>query len=148
MQTPPEIIEDAYNFLVIIYGGIGATMLFNMMANLIRAIGDSKSPLWFLIFGSFLNIGLELLFIIVFKMGIPGAALATVLAQILAGGLCFLYILKKLPILRITKSDWQIDYKSIMQHLRIGFPMAFQAILIALGAIIVQVALNGLGYFD
>ena len=94
MQTPPEIIEDAYNFLVIIYGGIGATMLFNMMANLIRAIGDSKSPLWFLIFGSFLNIGLELLFIIVFKMGIPGAALATVLAQILAGGLCFLYILK------------------------------------------------------
>ena len=145
MQTPPEIIEDAYNFLVIIYGGIGATMLFNMMANLIRAIGDSKSPLWFLIFGSFLNIGLELLFIIVFKMGIPGAALATVLAQILAGGLCFLYILKKLPILRITKSDWQIDYKSIMQHLRIGFPMAFQAILIALGAIIVQVALNGLG---
>lgn len=145
MQTPPEIIEDAYNFLVIIYAGISATMMFNMMANLIRAIGDSKSPLWFLILASVLNVGLELLFILVLKMGIPGAALATVLAQTLAGILCFVYIAKKLPVLRVSKDDWNIKYKFIMQHLKIGLPMAFQAAIIALGAIIVQIALNGLG---
>lgn len=145
MQTPPEIIEDAYNFLVIIYAGISATMMFNMMANLIRAIGDSKSPLWFLILASVLNVGLELLFILVLKMGIPGAALATVLAQTLAGILCFVYIAKKLPVLRVSKDDWNIKYKVIMQHLKIGLPMAFQAAIIALGAIIVQIALNGLG---
>ena len=145
MQTPPELIEDAYQFIVVIYAGIGITMIFNMLSNLIRALGDSRTPLFFLVIASVLNVGLELLFILVFHMGIPGAALATVIAQAIAGFICVIYIIRYLPILKLQKSDWKWDTKVLWEHIRIGLPMGFQAAIIAVGAIVLQVALNHLG---
>ena len=145
MQTPPEIITDAYHFIVVIYTGIGATLLFNMLSNLIRALGDSRTPLFFLVVACILNIILELLFILVFSWGVAGAALATVIAQTVSGLFCIFYIKRYLPILHLTKQDWHLDLEIIWQHLRIGLPMGFQGSIIALGAIILQVALNQLG---
>lgn len=145
MQTPPEIIDDAYKFIAIIYAGISATLLFNMLSNLIRALGDSRTPLFFLILASLLNIALELLFILVFGWGVAGAAIATVIAQAISGFLCLHYIAKYLPILRLTKKDWHLSKDILWQHLRIGLPMGFQASIIAIGAIVLQVALNHLG---
>ena len=145
MQTPPEIIDDAYHFIVVIYAGIGATLLFNMLSNLIRALGDSRTPLFFLVVACILNIILELLFILVFSWGVAGAALATVIAQTVSGLFCIFYIKRYLPILHLTKQDWHLDLEIIWQHLRIGLPMGFQGSIIALGAIILQVALNQLG---
>lgn len=145
MQTPPEIIDQAYNFIVIIYLGLGATMLFNMLSNLIRALGDSRTPLFFLILSSVINVILELLFILVFGWGVAGAALATVLAQLISGLLCIGYIKKYLPILHLQKTDFKIHPSVLINHLKIGLPMGFQASIIAIGAIVLQVALNHLG---
>lgn len=145
MQTPPEIIDEAYQFIVVIYAGIGATVLFNMLSNLIRALGDSRTPLFFLIFASVLNIVLELLFILTFGWGVAGAAAATVVAQAVAGLLCIAYIAQYLPVLHLARQDWKIDKSILWQHIRIGIPMGFQASIIAIGAIVLQVALNNLG---
>lgn len=145
MQTPPELIEDAYRFIVVIYSGIGITMIFNMLSNLIRALGDSRTPLFFLIVASLLNIGLDLIFILVFSMGIRGAALATVVAQAVSALLCIWYIIKYLPILHVEKSDWNFEWNILWEHIKIGLPMGFQAAIIAVGAIVLQVALNQLG---
>lgn len=145
MQTPSELLEDAYQFIVVIYSGIGITMIFNMLSNLIRALGDSRTPLFFLIVASLLNIGLDLIFILVFSMGVQGAALATVVAQAVSAILCIWYIIKYLPILHVKKSDWRVEWNILWDHIKIGFPMGFQAAIIAVGAIVLQVALNHLG---
>ena len=145
MQTPAEILEQAYAFIVIVYGGIAATVLINMMSNLIRALGDSRTPLYFLILGSIINVFLELLFIISFGWGVPGAAFATVLSQLLGGACCLGYIAKKVPLLHIRRADWKLSKGILWQHLRIGLPMGFQSSIIAIGAIVLQVALNHLG---
>lgn len=145
MRTPPEILEDSYRYLVVIYFGIFASVLFNLLSNIIRALGDSKTPLYFLIIACILNIGMDFLFILVFKMGVAGAAWATILAQLVSGLLCVVYILKKLPILRFTKADFKLENAFISHHMKIGLPMAFQMSIIAIGAMILQVALNDLG---
>lgn len=145
MNTPPEIIEDAYRYIIVIYGGIGASVLFNLLSNIIRALGDSKTPLVFLIIACILNIALDFIFILNFSMGVAGAAWATIIAQLLSGLLCILYIIKKLPILRFHKNDWKLDRHWLGRHLRVGLPMAFQASIIAIGAMILQSALNALG---
>ncbi len=145
MNTPPEIIEDAYRYLIVIYGGIGASVLFNLLSNIIRALGDSKTPLVFLIIACILNIALDFIFILNFSMGVAGAAWATIIAQLLSGLLCILYIIKKLPILRFHKNDWKPERHWIGRHLKVGLPMAFQMSIIAIGAMILQTALNTLG---
>lgn len=145
MQTPPEIIDDAYRFIIIICWGIAATMLFNMLSNLIRALGDSRTPLLFLVLAAVLNVILELLFILEFSMGVAGAAWATVIAQAVSGILCIFYINKNMPLLRLQKKDWRVSKAILWQHIQVGLPMGFQASIIAIGAIILQVALNHLG---
>lgn len=145
MQTPPEIIDDAYRFIIIICWGIAATMLFNMLSNLIRALGDSRTPLLFLVLAAVLNVVLELLFILEFSMGVAGAAWATVIAQAASGILCIFYINKYMPLLRLQKKDWHVSKAILWQHIQVGLPMGFQASIIAIGAIILQVALNHLG---
>lgn len=145
MNTPPEIYEDARIFIVIILGGTGATMLFNILSNIIRALGDSRTPLFFLIFASCINVVLELLFILGLHMGVSGAAWATVIAQLAASLLCLWYIKKHLSVIHIRRQDWQLTRHDLWEHLRIGLPMGFQASIIAVGAIILQVALNELG---
>ncbi|MDR1962616.1 MAG: MATE family efflux transporter [Planctomycetaceae bacterium] len=145
MQTPPEIFEDAYQFIIIIFYGMATSMLFNVLSNSLRAVGNSQAPLWFLIISCVLNIILVYLFICGFKMGVEGAALATVLAQLVSGLLCLPYILKKGSVFQLTRNDWKFDCRELWEHLRIGLPMGFQLSIIAIGVVVLQFALNKLG---
>ena len=92
MQTPDDIFADAYGYIFIVFAGIPATMLYNLLSGILRALGDSKTPLYFLLFSSVVNIGLDLFLICVWQMGARGAAWATVISQGLSGLLCFVYI--------------------------------------------------------
>lgn len=145
MRTPEEILQDATSYLLIIFCGMGACVLFNMLSNYIRALGDSRTPLVFLIIACILNIVLDFILILVFKMGVAGAGWATITAQLISGLLCLVYIKKKLPILWLTKEEWHVSMREIKRHLSVALPMAFQMSIIAIGAIILQFALNGLG---
>lgn len=145
MQTPPEIIDQAHDYLVIIFAGTGATVLFNYLSNVLRAIGDSRTPLIFLIIASILNVVLDYLFILAFNMNVEGAGYATIISQIVSSILCLLYIKKRVPILRIHKEDWTLKWSEYKEHLRIGLPFGFQYSIIAVGTIAVQITLNQLG---
>jgi len=145
LQTPQEIIDNSYSYIVVIFYGIPTAMLFNLFANVMRAVGDSRTPLIFLSIACVLNIVLDLVFILVFKTGLWGVALATVIAQLVSGLLCIPVIVKKMPMLKITASDWNIDLKEIAKHLKIALPVGFQMSIIAIGSITVTYALNQLG---
>lgn len=145
LNTPPEIIDDAYRYLIVIFGGIAASVIFNLLSNAIRALGDSKTPLLFLIVACVINIVLDFVFILVFSMGVAGAGWATVLAQLLSGVCCIFYIKKRLPMLCVTREDFKLVWKDYKEHLSTALPMAFQMSIIAIGALILQFALNGLG---
>lgn len=145
LQTPENIIDDAYNYIIVIFWGIFASMLFNLLSNLVRALGDSRTPLLFLIVACVLNIALDFLFILAFRMGVAGAAWATVIAQVVSCVLCILYIARRIPLLRLCKKDWKIGASYIRTHCKVGLPMAFQTSIIAIGAMILQVPLNQLG---
>ncbi len=145
LNTPDDIYKDAYDYISIIFLGIGATMLYNLLACMIRALGDSKTPLYFLIFSSFLNIGLDLLLIIVFKMGVTGAAVATVAAQAISGFLCLILIKKRFPLLRRDKETRGIDKACIKELFRNGLPMALQFSITAVGSVMLQSCVNELG---
>lgn len=145
MNTPENIFTDAYTYVFIIFAGIVTTVAYNMMASILRALGDSKSPLYFLIISSILNIILDLVFIINFNMGVAGAAYATIISQGVSALLCFIYILKKYAILKLSREDYNIKKSMYIRHLKIGIPMALQFSITALGLITVQGALNTLG---
>ncbi len=145
MHTPKDIFADAYTYIMIICAGIVAQMLYNLLASLLRAIGNSKVPLYFLILSALLNILLDLVFIIAFHMGVSGAAWATVISQGISGLICFYYIVKKVPILHVSREDVRPDKFLIYTQIRIGLPMALQYSITAIGAMMVQVALNLLG---
>jgi putative MATE family efflux protein len=145
MNTPSEIIDDAYTFVFIIFLGIIASMYFNFFSNIIRSLGDSRTPLIYLVVACILNIVLEFCFILIFKMGVAGAACATVIAQGVSALLCIWYIKRNLPILKLKKSDLKISKEIFIEHIKIALPMGFQASIIAIGAIILQFALNSLG---
>lgn len=145
MQTPPDIIQQAQEFISVILGGMFASMAFNLLSNMIRALGDSRTPLFLLIFAVIINVILDLVFIINFHMGIAGAGYATVIAQISASLMCVIYIKRKIPLLQVSKSDFKIDKDTIFTHLNAGLPMAFQSSIIAIGAVVLQSALNSLG---
>ena len=145
MNTPDNIFNDAYTYVAIIFAGIITTVAYNMMASILRALGDSKSPLYFLIISSVLNIILDLVFIINFKMGVAGAAYATIISQGVSAILCFIYILKKYTILKLAREDYNVKKSMYIRHLKIGIPMALQFSITALGLLTVQGALNVLG---
>lgn len=145
MQTPPQIIDQAQTFISIILLGIFAAMSFNLLSNVIRALGDSRTPLLFLIIAVIINVVLDLIFIIFFGMGVEGAAIATVIAQVSSSLLCLVYIKKKIPLLQLRKKDFSFDKEEIRVHLNAALPMAFQSSIIAIGAIVLQAALNSLG---
>ena len=145
LQTPPEIFQDAYRYLIIIVGGIYVSVLFNVLSCTILALGNSKTPLFFLAIACVLNILLDYLFILHFKWGVAGAAYATVFSQLISGLFCLLYVLRKLQFLIPRKEDWKLSLRDLWESLRIGLPMGFQANIIALGCIIVQVRLNEFG---
>ena len=144
LQTPLEIIDQSYIYSLVIYLGLPITMLYNACASVLRAFGDSKTPLRAMILASLCNIILDLVCIIVFKMGVEGAALATIIAQMLAATYCFVVLRNNTAIeypLNIKKIEWSLNYKMM----KIGFPMAFQNLLIGIGGIILTGIVNGYG---
>ena len=144
IKTPEEYFEYARSYLVIIFCGIGATVFYNMTAGILRAIGDSRSPLYFLVAAAVLNVGLDFAFIVGLKMHYHGAALATVISQLLSGAACLAFMLIRYPMLRLKKSDWKWDGKIVGGHIAVGLPMALQFSITAIGCIFQQTALNGL----
>ena len=124
MNTPSDIFADAYKYIMIVSGGILAQMLYNLLSSILRALGNSKIPLYFLIISALLNIVLDLVLIIVFQMGAPGAAIATVVAQGISGVLCLIYIMWKIPLLHLKKEDWHVGGQIYAIQLKIGLPMA------------------------
>ena len=145
MQTPVEIIDGAYDYLMVIFAGIFSSMAFNLLSNIFRSIGDAKTPLYFLVIACIMNIILDVVFIAGFGMGVEGAGYATVLSKIFSALACILYIWKKIPILRLNSKDFVAESSDVREHVRISFPMAFQSSIIAIGAIIIQITLNQLG---
>lgn len=145
MRTPEDVLEYAYTYILVIFLGIPITYMYNLLSGIIRALGDSKHPVQFLIIASLLNIGLDLLFIIPLNMGIAGAALATVIAQGFAGVMCLVFIIRKIDILHLTKEDWRLDGHHFFILLNMGLPMGLQYSITAIGSVILQTAINGLG---
>lgn len=142
INTQGHVINDAYIYLLVIYLGTPIMMFYNIISTIIRALGDSKTPLYFLILASCVNVGLDLLFIMVFHMGVFGAALATLLAQLLSAGLCLIYMFKRYRKYMPTKEDWKTNWNFIWEHLRNALPIGFQMSIMTVGIIVLQGVLN------
>lgn len=145
LNTPDEIITESYSYIVIILSFIIITMFYNVLAGFLQAVGNSKMPLIFLIVASIVNVVLDLLFVAVFSMGVAGAAIATVISQIVSLVLCIIYIVKKCPFLWIKKSDFIIDKKLITELFSTGLSMALMFSIVNLGTVILQSAINDFG---
>lgn len=144
MDTPALYFDYAKYYLITIFAGIGATVFYNLGANILRAVGDSRTPLYFLVGAAVLNVGLDFAFIVGGKMHYCGAALATVLSQFLSGAACFVYMFVRFRELRLSRADFGWDLRLAGGLLAIGFPMALQFSITAIGSIFQQTALNGL----
>ena len=145
MNTPDEIINDACIYIQIIFAGLSVTMMYNAGSAILRALGDSRTPLYVLFLSSALNIVLDLVFVIAFRMGVAGVGIATVIAQAVSGIVCFIYMFKKYPVLKFVKQEWYVDIGHMKRLLSVGLPMALQFSITAVGSIIMQIAVNGLG---
>jgi putative MATE family efflux protein len=145
MNVPQEIFNDAYDYLSIIVYGLWTTNLYNVLSSVIRALGDSKTPLYVLITASVLNVVLAILFIAEFNMGVKGAAIAVIVSQAVSAFLCIYFIKKNFPILHIKKADWKFNRKFASYHLKIGVPMALQFSILGLGMLIIQSVCNAFG---
>ncbi|MGW9113183.1 MATE family efflux transporter [Microbacterium sp. NPDC055683] len=145
LQTPAELLDDATVFTQVSFLGAAATMFFNQLSGIIRAIGDSRTPLVFLALACGLNIALVILMVGPLAWGVAGAALATVVSQAVSVALCLLYVWRRVPVLIVRGAQWRVSRADLAEHLRLGLPMGFQASIIAIGTLTVQVALNTLG---
>ncbi|CDB74698.1 MULTISPECIES: MATE family efflux transporter [unclassified Clostridium] len=145
MRTPEDIIQGAYSYIYVIFLGIPATYLYNLLSGIIRSLGDSKTPLFFLIISSIINIILDLFLIIYMHMGVAGAAWATVIAQAVSGILCLIYMRKKYSVLKFESDELKIDGYCIRRLCYMGIPMGLQYSITAIGSVILQAAVNGLG---
>jgi putative MATE family efflux protein len=145
MQTPDDIIDLSYAYIVVIFAGIPFTVLYNILASYLRSLGDSVTPVIFLVLSSFLNIGLDLLFILSLQWGVAGAAYATIFSQAVSGILCLIVIMKKYEILHLKRSDWKLDGMHVKNLLNMGLPMGFQYSITAIGSVILQSSVNTLG---
>ena len=145
LRTPANLIDDAYSYIVWIFIGLLANVFYNLLSNMIRALGDSRTPLYFLIVACVVNIILDIVLIKYCNMGTAGAGVATVVAQVFAGVLCLIYIIKKHPMLHVSFKHFKTDLKMDMSLLKIGVPMAFLNMVLSVGAVIVQFVTNGFG---
>ncbi|MDR3185804.1 MAG: MATE family efflux transporter [Christensenellaceae bacterium] len=145
MKTSVDLVDYAYDYVIVIFAGMIATMFYNLFSNILRAIGDSVTPLVFLIVASILNIGLDFLFILKFNMGVAGAGYATVISQVVAASCCIVYTFIRYPMFRICSKHFLLDSKTFHSELTLGIPMALQFSLISIGLLFVQVAINSLG---
>ena len=145
MQTPADIIDLSYHYIVVIFAGIPAIMLYNILSAYLRSLGDSITPVIFLVLSAGLNIGLDLLFIVTFHWGVFGAAFATVLSQAVSGILCLILIIKKYDLLHLKREDWKLDWGYSRYLLIMGLPMGLQYSITAIGSVILQASVNTLG---
>ncbi len=145
MNTPDDIFDYAYDYLIIIFLGIPTNFLYNLFSGAIRALGDSKAPVLFLVVSSVVNIALDLFLILVIPMGVAGAAIATVISQAVSGLLALFYTVKKVEILRIQRDEWQFKPYYIKILLAMGVPMGLQYSITAIGSVVLTTAVNGLG---
>ena len=134
MQTPADIFEDAYSYIFIVFAGTGATVLYNLLASVLRALGDSRTPLIYLIIASIINIALDVVLIAVIPLGVAGAAYATVASQLISGLLCLWHIKRKFLILHIEKQERKFDKELCLRLLHAGVPMGLQFSITAIGA--------------
>lgn len=145
MRTPENIFYDAYLYLLITFIGVPCTFFYNLFSCIIRALGDSKTPFWFLLFSTILNILLDLFCILVLGWGVAGASIATVVSQGLSAFLCYHYMMRKFEILQATSSERRFDRRLALNMLGIGVPMGLQFSITAIGSIMLQSANNALG---
>ena len=145
MQTPADIIDLSYHYIVVIFAGIPAIMLYNILSAYLRSLGDSITPVIFLVLSAGLNIGLDLLFIVTFHWGVFGAAFATVLSQAVSGILCLILIIKKFDLLHLKREDWKLDWGYSRYLLIMGLPMGLQYSITEIGSVILQASVNTLG---
>ena len=145
MHTPEDIYERAYLYIVTIFAGLPAYFLYNFTAGVLRSLGDSRTPVIWLIVASVVNVVLDILFILAFRMDVFGAALATVLAQALAGVGCLVRILRGYPILKTERADWRWEGRKVKALCLMGLPMGFQYSITAIGCVMIQAAVNDLG---
>lgn len=145
LRVPENIWQSAYNYLFILLVGLVATALYNISSGILRAMGDSKTPLKAMVTAAVTNIVLDLIFIMVFHWGVEGAGIATVLAQFCSGGICCIQ-LKKYGVWKMSKEDWKYDFCVVKKLLGLGLPVAFQNIIIGFGGIAIQYVINGFGF--
>ena len=144
-RTPAEIYDEAYRYIHIVFLGAGATILYNLTSGALRALGDSRTPLFFLMGAVSVNVALDVLFMRFLGAGVEGAAYATVLSQLLSGLACLIYIRRSVPALRLGREDVRPDLRRMRLIAAIGVPMGLQFSITAVGTIMVQSAVNGLG---
>ena len=145
MNTPADIIDHAYNYIVVIFIGIPTVFVYNMVSGVIRSLGDSKTPVVFLVLSSIINVVLDFFLILVCKMGVAGAGWATVTSQLVSGLTCLIYMYKKYDILKGDKSERVLDRRFITNLCMNGVPMGLQYSITAIGSTILQAAVNTLG---
>ena len=145
MGTPEEEMSYAFDYIFVIFIGIPAVILYNMGACVLRALGDSRSPVWFLAIASLINIVLDLLTVCVLDWGVRGAAVATVVSQAVSGVLCVWYMRRRFPVLRMEKDDWRLRSREASRLLGMGVPVGLQCSITAIGSVILQTAVNSLG---
>ena len=145
MKTPGDIFESAYIYIVIIFWGIPATMLYNMTSGIIRSLGDSKTPVIFLALSSGINIVLDIVLIYYVKMGVAGAAVATVVSQAVSGVGCLVFMRRRFDILRMNREEKRFDRQFAAILCGMGIPMGLQYSITAIGSVILQTAVNSLG---
>lgn len=145
MQTPEHIFRDAYVYLLVTFIGVPCTFLYNLLSSVIRALGDSKTPFWFLLFSTVLNILLDLFCILVLDWGVLGAAVATIFSQGVSALLCYVYMYRHFDILKGVREERRFQGRLARNLLGIGVPMGLQFSITAIGSIMLQSANNALG---
>ena len=145
MDTPADAFSFAYDYIFVIFLGIPAMMLYNLLSGILRSLGDSRTPLMFLIASSLLNVLLDLVFILVLEMGVAGAGWATLASQLISGLLCLYYMERKFPILHLRPGDLRPRRDCALRLLTMGLPMGLQYSITAVGSILLQTAVNSLG---
>ena len=144
MRTPSNIIDESYSYIIVIFLGIPVVFLYNMTAAILRSLGDSRTPVVFLVTAAVLNIFLDVFCIVVLSMGVEGAAVATVVSQAIAGFACLLYMRKKFSILKLTKDEWRWSRDYAGKLCNMGIPMGLQYSITAIGSVILQSSVNSI----
>ena len=145
MGVPDDIMDDAVLYMNVYYLGIIGNLIYNIGTGVLRAIGDSRTPVVILVIASIINIVLDIVLVVFIPMGVAGAAVATVASQLIGGVVCLLYVSKHYEVLKMTREDFKINVPCIKRLLSMGLPMALQTSITAIGSVILQASVNSLG---